>query len=118
MSKTVVSILGLVSFFAVLCFSYSANAQPYGFHGWGPHPEIRNRIQKQQEKIDRGTASGAITRHERHELQKRLDRIRAEYDGALSRGGISPHEAERLNTRLDENDRLIYRERHDPQRRY
>jgi hypothetical protein len=118
MSKTLVSLLGLASFFAVLCFSYSANAQPYGIHGWGPHPEIRQRIHRQQEKIARGVASGTLTRHEHHMVQQRLDGIRAEYDAALSRGGVSPREAERLNIQLDENERMIYREKHNPERRY
>jgi len=78
---------------------------------------VDRRQAHQDQRIDQGVASGALTRPEAARLtrqQHRIDRMenRAEADGQVSR-----REAVHLEHAQDRASHRIYRNKHDPQTR-
>jgi hypothetical protein len=87
----------------------------------GPHyvdsHDIVARIDNQQHRIDEGTRSGQLTRHEANMLQDNLNYIRNDFSRNSVYDRLTPHEHERLNRLLDQNSEMIYREKHNEIRR-
>jgi polyhydroxyalkanoate synthesis regulator phasin len=69
----------------------------------GPWDKIRNRIGELQKRIDKGIASGELTREEAAKVQSALDKIRKDLNKAVGRPRVKP--AKRKNL-IDRTDRL------------
>ncbi|ABK17716.1 hypothetical protein [Syntrophobacter fumaroxidans] len=74
---------------------------------------IHAEIDQQQRRIDKGIASGALTRNEAEVLQGNLSYIRSTYDRARTDGTLTPREEKRLRTMLNENSKQIYQKKHN-----
>jgi predicted metal-dependent hydrolase len=81
-------------------------------------PSIPQRIKRQQRRIDKGVASGELTRKEAAVVQNNLDYIKQKYTDALGNGHMEPEDAARLERLLDQNRSMIYKEKHNFQRIY
>lgn len=79
-------------------------------------PRIDARQQRQQQRIDHGAASGALTENEAARLQKEQDRIQKAEDKAMADGTVTRKERARIEHRQDRASRHIYRQKHDRQR--
>lgn len=77
--------------------------------------EIRHRIHETQERIERGAASGSLTRHEVRWLQGELEKIRGKFED-MRWDGLSYREAERLEHDLERLNRDISREKQEKRR--
>ena len=78
---------------------------------------IHNKIADQQERINKGVASGQLTRGEADTLQANLDYVRDAFAKAKADGLLTPRELGRLNKMLDDNSSMIYHKRHNAARR-
>jgi len=76
--------------------------------------EFQQRIQKQQQRINQGVQSGALTRDEASILQGNLDHIRDTFARQKADGKLNPQEQQRLENMLDENSKMIRQEKSDP----
>ncbi|HMK50523.1 MAG TPA: hypothetical protein VK435_10760 [Thermodesulfovibrionales bacterium] len=81
-------------------------------------PKIRERIARQQQKIDQGIISGSLTRREAAVLQDNLDWIRDEEVHLKRDGRLTDREKKRLWRMLDENSEMIHDKKHNRIRRY
>ena len=85
-----------------------------------PGPGIEARIARQQQRINQGIASGALTKHETDILQSNLDRIKVMASNMRARSGgvLRPMQRTRLNHMLDRNSSMIFYKKHNPVRRF
>ncbi len=79
-------------------------------------PRIDQRQEKQEQRINQGVASGALTEKEAARLQKEQDRLQKAEDKALADGKVTRKERARLEHRQDRASKHIYRQKHDKQR--
>ena len=79
-------------------------------------PRIDQRQANQQERIDRGVKSGALTQKEAARLQKDQQRIGRMEKNAMADGKMTPRERRRIEHAQDTQSRKIYQEKHDKQR--
>lgn len=79
-------------------------------------PRIDQRQEWQQQRIDRGVASGALTEKEAARLQAEQERIQKVEDKAAADGTITKKERARIEHRQDQASKHIYRQKHDRQR--
>jgi hypothetical protein len=77
---------------------------------------IDQRQANQQQRIDRGVKSGALTRKEAARLQEGQQRIDRMEKKAMADGKITLSERRRIERAQDAQSRKIYREKHDKQR--
>jgi len=75
---------------------------------------IRERIGDQQKRIDKGIASGELTRQEADTLLDNLSWIRYELARMTDDGSLSQGETRRLDDLLDKNDKMISNKKHNP----
>jgi len=75
--------------------------------------DVRDRIDSQQKRIDKGIASGELTRHEADIVMDNLNHIRKKYDKMTMDGVLTMKELEKLDKMLDENSKMIYRKEHN-----
>ncbi len=104
----------LITTMAALAMSVALAAQA----SEGPAPEtprVDARQARQQDRIQQGVDSGALTAHERHRLQHQQDRIRHAERHAKADGTVSASERQRLERLQDRSSRSIYRQKHDRQ---
>lgn len=78
-------------------------------------PKVDARRARQQARIADGTASGALTRHERHRLHGEQKAIRHAEMHAKADGTVTPKEKHRLAKMQNKAGRDIYRQKHDMQ---
>jgi hypothetical protein len=71
--------------------------------------DVRDRIESQQKRIDKGIASGELTRHEADIVIGNLNHIRKKYDKMTIDGVLTMKELEKLDKMLDENSKMINR---------
>ncbi len=95
----------------LLVLSGTATAQMYG-------SDIDRRLDRQEEWLQRGIRSGALTPQEAHKLAKEQQRLAREADRIRADGWVTPQERFRLHHKLDQADRRFYRELHDRQVAY
>ena len=69
----------------------------------------------QQQRIDRGVASGQLTQQEADLLNKEQEQIKGMEDEAKSDGVVTKGEQARIDQAKNRADRNIFREKHDPQ---
>lgn len=95
----------------------SAFADPH--HGWGhDHHRGNNHWGNDDRRIHQGIRDGSLTRPEARRLmvgEHRLDRAR---QVALRDGDINRREAHRLRELRQQQNRNIYRQKHDGQNRW
>ena len=75
--------------------------------------EIEDRISNQHKRIDRGIASGELTRREADIVQDNLREIKGRYSRMRSDGVLTVKEIEKLDGMLDENSKMIQRKEHN-----
>lgn len=79
--------------------------------------DLRDQIENQQGKIDKGIAKGDLTQREADMLQDNLNYIRDKYSGMKADGRLTPEESYRLKRDLDINSRMIQDKRNNEIRR-
>ncbi len=77
---------------------------------------IPEQISAQHLRIDQGVRNGELSRREADTLRANLDHIRGRYERARAEGTLR-RERRRIEKMLAENNRMIYRKRHNAIRR-
>ena len=103
MKKTLLAVCGLI-----LGINGSALAQ-------ANTPVIDERQTNQEQRIDRGIASGHLNEREANRLDKQQEHINKMEDKAKSDGVMTKKERARIVTAQDRASRHIAREKHDRQ---
>ncbi|TAJ22624.1 MAG: hypothetical protein EPO64_13320 [Nitrospirae bacterium] len=80
-------------------------------------PGIDRREQRQEERIQDGVRSGALTPREAAKLEAEQARIRAKEQAMKADGVVTRGERKELQRDLDRSSRHIAREKHDKQGR-
>lgn len=78
-------------------------------------PRIDQRQVNQQQRIDQGVQSGALTGKEANHLEKAQDRVQSMEDKAKSDGNVTAQERKRLQQAQNVQSRHIAHEKHDRQ---
>ena len=68
---------------------------------------MQNRFESQQERIDKGVLSGALTKDEAKILQNNLDKIKTEEASLKKAGKLTDADKKRLEKMLDQNSNMI-----------
>jgi len=76
--------------------------------------EIQNEIANQQQRINQGIASGALTQSEAQVVQDNLNWIKHEFGRLKNQGAIAPEQLKGLHQMLEKNSRIIYDAKHNP----
>lgn len=76
-------------------------------------PRIDARQENQQERIDQGIASGALTPREAHRLEAQQNRIEGAEDAAKADGIVTKGERIRLTHRQNQAGNTIFRKKHN-----
>jgi hypothetical protein len=79
-------------------------------------PRIDRRQAMQQQRIERGVQSGALTEKEAARLQKGQERIQKAEERALADDVVTKKERRKIERMQDRESRRIYREAHDRER--
>lgn len=109
MKRTVIAAIFALILFTTITACYADRGD------W--HSGIRERIQVDRQRIERGIYHGSLTRFEADRLYRELDYILDEIDRMRMDGHLDMRERERIHRDLDRLDRDIMRERHDNERR-
>ncbi len=109
-------IKSLVAAVAVSFASFGALAQ--SAPDLAATPRVDQRQANQEQRIDQGVASGALTTRETHRLQKEQHLIDRAEDKAKADGKVTPHERKRLHHLQNHASRDIRRQKHDAQTRH
>ena len=75
---------------------------------------LSERISDQQRRIDKGIASGELSKQEAETLQDNLSWIKYEFARLTDDGMVTPAETKRLDGLLDRNDKMIADKKHNP----
>ena len=78
-------------------------------------PRIDQRQENQQQRIDQGVQSGALTEKEATRLDKGQGRVEKMEDKAVSDGKVTAKERMRIEKAQDTQSRRIARQKHDRQ---
>jgi hypothetical protein len=78
---------------------------------------LQGRFESQQEKIDRGVISGALTKDETKIVQDNLTKIKAEEARLKKEGKLTTEEKNRLEKMLDQNNDMIQDKTKNPVKR-
>jgi hypothetical protein len=78
-------------------------------------PGIDQRQQKQEQRIEKGQASGALTQRENRRLERQQARIEQAEDKAKADGQVTAGERKKLHGMQDKASHRIYRQKHDAQ---
>jgi hypothetical protein len=100
------SLVTILSTSTVLGLASNASAGTYS-------PRIDRREANQQNRINHGIRSGALTPQETYRLQKREASINAQESRFKADGNLSKRERRILNHRLDRTSNAIYRAKHN-----
>jgi hypothetical protein len=79
-------------------------------------PRIDQRQANQQQRIDSGVKSGALTEKEAARLEKGQRRVQRMENKAMADGKMTPGERRRIEHAQNIQSRKIYQEKHDKQR--
>ena len=88
-----------------------AQAPSYGTND----PGIQQRMQNQEQRIDQGVKSGALTPKETGRLEAEQAKIRQTEQRMKSDGQLTPNERQKLNNMQDRSSQQIYNQKHDAQ---
>ena len=78
-------------------------------------PRIDQRQANQEQRIDKGIASGALNKREARRLEKQQAVINQAEDKAKADGTVTAQERKRLTKMQNQTSRNIARQKHDPQ---
>ena len=78
---------------------------------------LQGRFESQQERIDRGVTSGALTKDETKIVQDNLAKIKAEEARLKKEGKLTTEEKNRLDKMLDQNNDMIQDKTKNPVKR-
>ena len=78
-------------------------------------PGIQKRMENQEQRIDQGVQSGALTPRETGKLETEQAKIQQTEERMKSDGKLTPKERQRLNQMQDRSSRDIYNQKHDAQ---
>jgi len=78
-------------------------------------PKIDQRQANQEQRIDKGIASGQLTKRETRRLEKEQAHINRAEDKAKADGTVTAQERRRLKKAQNHASRDIYRQKHDAQ---
>jgi hypothetical protein len=78
-------------------------------------PRVDQRQINQEQRIDQGVASGALTGREAARLDRGQERVERIEDRAKADGTVTARERVRLEAAQDQQSRKIYRQKHDRQ---
>ena len=84
----------------------------------GSAPRIDQRQANQQQRIEQGVQSGALTQREAARLQKGQEHVQKLEDKAMADGRLTARERLRIEHAQDVQSRRIYRQKHDRQHDY
>lgn len=79
-------------------------------------PGVDQRQETQQQRIQQGIESGALTEKEAARLQKQQTRIEAHQQKAQADGQVTKQERAKLHREQDRASRSIAKQKHDRQR--
>lgn len=80
-------------------------------------PRVDQRQANQDRRIDRGIASGQLTRPEARRLERQQGAVNRAEDRARADGAVTAQERARLHRMQNQTSANIARQRHDAQRR-
>jgi tellurite resistance protein len=78
-------------------------------------PRIDQRQANQQQRIDQGVKTGALTPKEAARLEKGQQRVQRMENTAMADGKMTPKERRRIEHAQNQQSKKIYREKHDRQ---
>jgi hypothetical protein len=78
-------------------------------------PRIDKRQANQEQRIDKGIASGQLTKRETRRLESEQAHINKAEDKAKADGSVTAQERKRLTRMQNHASRDIYRQKHDKQ---
>jgi tellurite resistance protein len=78
-------------------------------------PGIQKRMENQDQRIDQGVQSGALTPRETGRLEADQARIQQTEERMKSDGNLTGQERQKLNNMQDRSSRNIYNQKHDAQ---
>ena len=79
-------------------------------------PRVDKRQDEQQQRIDKGVASGELNQKEAARLQKGQQHVQKMEDTAVADGKVTKKERRHLESAQDKQSKKIYREKHDKQK--
>ena len=79
-------------------------------------PGVQKRMQNQEQRIDQGVQSGALTPRETGKLEADQARIQQTEERMKSDGNLTGQERQKLNNMQDRTSNRIYQQKHDRQR--
>lgn len=94
----------LVSAFALPALAQTASTQ-----------RIDQRQANQQQRIDQGVQSGALTEKEAARMEKGQERVQKMEDKAVADGKVTAKEGARIEHAQDVQSKRVYRQKHDRQ---
>ncbi len=98
---------------AIAAVAAPAAAQPYGGgYGGGGYNTFERRLDRFEERLERGIQRGDITRREAFRIRQDIRELQV-LENRYDRGGISRWEAQDLDRRLDGLQQRIRYERRD-----
>jgi len=80
-------------------------------------PRIDTRQERQQQRIEQGVKSDALTEKEAARLEKGQARVQKAEDKAMADGQVTKKERRRVEHAQDQQSRKIRRQKHDKQRK-
>ena len=78
-------------------------------------PRIDQRQANQEQRIDKGVASGELTKREARRMNRQQAVVNRAEDKAKADGTVSAQEKKRLTKAQNKTSRHIYRQKHDKQ---
>jgi hypothetical protein len=101
---------------AVLTLAGAAvSAQPAASAPGANTPRIDQRQANQEQRIDKGLATGALTPREARRLERQQAHVGKAEDQAKADGSVTVKERKRLTRMQNHASRDIYRQKHDKQ---
>lgn len=88
------------------------------FAGVNDTPRLDQRQYRQEQRIERGESSGALTSREAARLERGQDRVDTMEANAKADGVVTRSERARLEAASDRQSDRIYRQKHDRQHDY
>lgn len=79
-------------------------------------PGVQKRLENQEQRIDQGVQSGALTPKETGRLEAEQAKIKQAEERMKSDGQLTGKERQRLHNMQDHSSQRIYRQKHDAQK--
>ena len=100
---------------ALALVAFGASAQTPASAPGANTPRVDQRQANQEKRIDKGIASGQLTKRETRRLEKEQAAVNRAEDKAKADGTVTAQERRRLHKAQNHASRDIYRQKHDAQ---